>query len=133
MHTYTLEEKRNGYLNPDYPKTDLLKAQSSQTLKYRQHRIKTQNCKAVYTKDLLVNVDTPNSRIDFYCTGDVSSKAFTSMTSDRKDKKKDVIQYDNIKDSYNTANPREDAKKPDKKKTSLFIPKKNLVKHYKTQ
>lgn len=133
MHTYTIEEKRNNYLNPDYPKTDLFKAQSSQTLKYRQHRIKTENCKIIYPKDLLVNVDTPNSRIDFYCTGDVSSKAFTSMTTNRKDKKKDVIQYDSIKDSYNTANPKEDAKKPEKKKTTLLIPKKSLVKHHKTQ
>ena len=110
-----------------------MKTQSNPVLKYRQHRIKTEHCKIIDAKDLLVNVETPNSRIDFYCTEDMSShKEFTSMTSDRKDKKKTVVQYDDIKHSYNTVNPKEDSKKCTKKKP-LFIPKKNLVKHYKTQ
>lgn len=127
------QARRNNNLNPQYQKPELAKTQSTQGMQYRQHRIKTENFKILDTKDLLVNADTPHSRIDFYWTEDMSSKALNSTTSDRKDKQKNPTQKDDTRKSYNTVSPTEDIKTLGKNKISLLLPKKNWGKHHKTQ
>jgi uncharacterized membrane protein YcaP (DUF421 family) len=62
----TTEARKNNNLNPQYLKPELAKTQSTKGMQYRQHRIKTENFKIIDTKDLLVNVETPHSTIDFY-------------------------------------------------------------------
>jgi hypothetical protein len=62
----TTETRKNNSLNPQYQRPELAKTQSTKGMQYRQHRIKTGNFKIIDTKDLLVNADAPQSKIDFY-------------------------------------------------------------------